>query len=121
MWSFAGIHGSISRIRNAGFELTPYIQFLIVAGIVFLMMLSTINFNKSQRNYPTQEEKLFSNQCADLVGNNRVLLALAKASVVRLSVYFKDVIKGRTISHLGIHFFYDYDGRRTFLRRRFDW
>jgi large-conductance mechanosensitive channel len=38
MWSFAGFMGALVGLGMLAFELTPYIHFLIVAGIVFLMM-----------------------------------------------------------------------------------
>lgn len=97
MWSFAGFMGALVGLGMLAFELTPYIHFLIVAGIVFLMMAFNYKFLiKAKETIQTKKKKLFSKPDSSLIWLGIIGFCCMASEGVMFDwsgVYFKDVIK----------------------------
>lgn len=97
MWSFAGFMGALVGLGMLAFELTPYIHFLIVAGIVFLMMAFNYKFLiKAKETIQPKKKKLFSKPDSALIWLGIIGFCCMASEGVMFDwsgVYFKDVIK----------------------------
>ncbi|MFV8321799.1 MFS transporter [Flavobacterium sp. LS2R12] len=97
MWSFAGFMGALVGLAMLAFELTPYIHFLIVAGIVFLMMAFNYKFLiKAKETIQPKKKKLFSKPDSALIWLGIIGFCCMASEGVMFDwsgVYFKDVIK----------------------------
>lgn len=97
MWSFAGFTGALVGLGMLAFELTPYLHFLIVAGIVFLMMAFNYNFLvKAKETIQVEKKKMFSKPDSGLIWLGVIGFCCMASEGVMFDwsgVYFKDVIK----------------------------
>ena len=97
MWSFAGFMGALVGLGMLAFNLTPYIHFLIVAGIVFLMMAFNYKFLiKAKETIKVEKKKLFSKPDSALIWLGIIGFCCMASEGVMFDwsgVYFKDVIK----------------------------
>lgn len=97
MWSFAGFMGALVGLGMLAFKLTPYIHFLIVAGIVFLMMAFNYKFLiKAKETIKVEKKKLFTKPDSALIWLGIIGFCCMASEGVMFDwsgVYFKDVIK----------------------------
>lgn len=97
MWSFAGFTGALVGLGMLAFKLTPYIHFLIVAGIVLLMMAFNYKFLiKAKETIKTEKKKLFTKPDSALIWLGIIGFCCMASEGVMFDwsgVYFKDVIK----------------------------
>ncbi|SFE56179.1 MFS transporter [Flavobacterium xueshanense] len=97
MWSFAGFMGALVGLGMLAFKLTPYIHFLIVGGIVFLMMAFNYKFLiKAKETIKAEKKKLFSKPDSALIWLGIIGFCCMASEGVMFDwsgVYFKDVIK----------------------------
>ena len=97
MWSFAGFTGALIGLGMLAFKLTPYIHFLIVGGIVFLMMAFNYKFLiKAKETIKAEKKKLFSKPDSALIWLGIIGFCCMASEGVMFDwsgVYFKDVIK----------------------------
>ena len=97
MWSFAGFMGALIGLGMLAFKLTPYIHFLIVGGIVFLMMAFNYKFLiKAKETIKAEKKKLFSKPDSALIWLGIIGFCCMASEGVMFDwsgVYFKDVIK----------------------------
>lgn len=97
MWSFAGFTGALIGLGMLAFKLTPYIHFVIVAGIVFLMMVFNYKFLiKAKETIKAEKKKLFSKPDSALIWLGIIGFCCMASEGVMFDwsgVYFKDVIK----------------------------
>lgn len=97
MWSFAGFTGALIGLGMLAFKLTPYIHFVIVAGIVFLMMAFNYKFLiKAKETIKAEKKKLFSKPDSALIWLGIIGFCCMASEGVMFDwsgVYFKDVIK----------------------------
>lgn len=97
MWSFAGFMGALVGLGMLAFKLTPYIHFLIVGGIVFLMMAFNYKFLiKAKETIKSEKKKLFSKPDSALIWLGIIGFCCMASEGVMFDwsgVYFKDVIK----------------------------
>ena len=97
MWSFAGFMGALVGLGMLAFELSPYIHFLIVAGIVFLMMAFNYKFLiKAKETIRTEKKKMFSKPDSALIWLGIIGFCCMASEGVMFDwsgVYFKEVIK----------------------------
>lgn len=97
MWSFAGFMGALVGLGMLAFKLTPYIHFLIVGGIVFLMMAFNYKFLiKAKETIKAEKKKLFSKSDSALIWLGIIGFCCMASEGVMFDwsgVYFKDVIK----------------------------
>ncbi|WP_426090615.1 MFS transporter [Flavobacterium sp. DSR3-2] len=97
MWSFAGFMGALVGLGMLAFKMTPYVHFLIVAGIVFLMMAFNYKFLiKAKETIKAEKKKLFSKPDSALIWLGIIGFCCMASEGVMFDwsgVYFKDVIK----------------------------
>lgn len=97
MWSFAGFMGALVGLAMLAFNLTPYIHFLIIGGIVFLMMVFNFKFLiKAKETIKVKKKKMFSKPDSALIWLGIIgFCSMASEGVMFdwSGVYFKDVIK----------------------------
>ncbi|WP_426094260.1 MFS transporter [Flavobacterium sp. DSR2-3-3] len=97
MWSFAGFMGALVGLGMLTFKMTPYVHFLIVAGIVFLMMAFNYKFLiKAKETIKAEKKKLFSKPDSALIWLGIIGFCCMASEGVMFDwsgVYFKDVIK----------------------------
>ncbi len=97
MWSFAGFMGALVGLAMLAFDLTPYIHFLIVGGVVFLMMAFNFKFLiKAKETIKVKKAKMFSKPDSALIWLGIIgFCSMASEGVMFdwSGVYFKDVIK----------------------------
>ena len=97
MWSFAGFMGALVGLGMLAFKMTPYVHFLIVAGIVFLMMVFNYKFLiKAKETIKAEKKKLFSKPDSALIWLGIIGFCCMASEGVMFDwsgVYFKDVIK----------------------------
>ena len=97
MWSFAGFMGALVGLVMLAFELTPYIHFLIVGGVVLLMMAFNFQFLiKAKETIKVKKKKMFSKPDSALIWLGIIgFCSMASEGVMFdwSGVYFKDVVK----------------------------
>ena len=97
MWSFAGFMGALVGLAMLAFDLTPYIHFLIVGVIVFLLMAFNFQFLvKAKETIKIKKKKMFSKPDSGLIWLGIIgFCSMASEGVMFdwSGVYFKDVIK----------------------------
>lgn len=97
MWSFAGFTGALVGLGMLALNLTPYIHFLIVAGIVLLMMAFNYKFLiKAKEIVQIKKKKLFTKPDSALIWLGVIGFCCMASEGVMFDwsgVYFKDVIK----------------------------
>ena len=97
MWSFAGFMGALVGLAMLAFKLTPYIHFVIVGGIVFLMMAFNFKFLiKAKETIKVKKKKIFSKPDSALLWLGIIgFCSMASEGVMFdwSGVYFKDVVK----------------------------
>ena len=97
MWSFAGFMGALVGLAMLAFNLTPYIHFLIIGGVVFLMMVFNFKFLiKAKETIKVKKKKMFSKPDSALIWLGIIgFCSMASEGVMFdwSGVYFKDVIK----------------------------
>lgn len=97
MWSFAGFTGALVGLGMLALKLTPYVHFLIVAGIVLLMMAFNYKFLiKAKETIKTGKKKLFTKPDSALIWLGIIGFCCMASEGVMFDwsgVYFKDVIK----------------------------
>lgn len=96
-WSFAGFTGALVGLGMLALQLSPYIHFIIVAGIVFLIMVFNYKFLiKAKETLVTQKNKLFTKPDKELIWFGVIGFCCMASEGVMFDwsgVYFKDVVK----------------------------
>lgn len=96
-WSFAGFTGALVGLGMLALQLSPYIHFLIVAGIVVLIMIFNYKFLiKAKETLVTQQKKLFTKPDKTLIWYGVIGFCCMASEGVMFDwsgVYFKDVVK----------------------------
>lgn len=96
-WSFAGFTGALVGLGMLALQLSPYIHFLIVAGIVFFIMFLNSKFLiKAKETLITQKGKLFAKPDKELIWFGVIGFCCMASEGVMFDwsgVYFKDVVK----------------------------
>jgi hypothetical protein len=118
MWSFAGFMGALVGLGMLAFELTPYIHFLWPESY-FWWWLSIINFKKAKETIqPKKKNCSQTGQCLIWLGIIGFVAWPAEGVMFDWRRLFQRCHQSAgPLVILGTHFFYDYDGWRTFLRR----
>lgn len=96
-WSFAGFTGALVGLGMLALQLSPYIHFIIVAGIVFLIMVFNYKFLiKAKETMVSQKNKLFTKPDKELIWFGVIGFCCMASEGVMFDwsgVYFKDVVK----------------------------
>ncbi len=97
VWSFAGFTGAFVGLGMLALNLSPYIHFLIVAGIVLLLMVFNYRYLIPTKDTVKQEsKKFFSKPDSALLWLGVIgFCSMASEGVMFdwSGVYFKDVVK----------------------------
>jgi len=97
MWSLAGFLGALFGLGMLSLKLTPYVHFIIVAGIVLLLVISNYKFLiKAKETIKTEKKKLFAKPDSSLIWLGIIGFCCMASEGVMFDwsgVYFKDVIK----------------------------
>lgn len=96
-WSFAGFTGALVGLGMLALQLSPYIHFLIVTGIVFFIMFFNFKFLiKAKETLITPKGKLFAKPDKELIWFGVIGFCCMASEGVMFDwsgVYFKDVVK----------------------------
>lgn len=97
MWSLAGFIGALVGLGMLALEFTPYVHFLIVAGIVLLLIAFNFKFLiKAKETLKGEKKKGFSKPDSTLIWLGVIGFCCMASEGVMFDwsgVYFKDVIK----------------------------
>lgn len=96
-WSTAGFTGALIGLVMLAFDVSPYVHFIVVFGIVILVM--TLNFKhliKAKEKKPLEKKKLFTKPDATLLWLGVIGFCCMASEGVMFDwsgVYFKDIVK----------------------------